>query len=104
MLTILFKEFNCIFQTARCLKYEFDSTYPISLNSIINPYVFRQSSEKIKRSIGSRAPSLFIVVAMITFCIESDIVSFVVGAIIKPNAHNNSSTCFLSMLAEIEKY
>ncbi|CAF1145423.1 unnamed protein product [Adineta steineri] len=63
-----------------CLKAEFDSTYPIHLNGIINENEFQESIHKINHTIASRKVLLIIGVILILTIIIGMIL-FLVGAI-----------------------
>ncbi|CAF0761518.1 unnamed protein product [Adineta steineri] len=63
-----------------CLKAEFDSTYPIHLNGIINENEFQESIHKINRTIASSKILLIVGVILILTMIIGMIL-FVVGAI-----------------------
>ncbi|CAF1373109.1 unnamed protein product [Adineta steineri] len=67
-----------------CLKAEFDSTYPIHLNGIINQNEFQESIHKINRTIASSKILLIVgVVLILTFIIG--IILFIVGGVTAAN-------------------
>ncbi|CAF1352565.1 unnamed protein product [Adineta steineri] len=63
-----------------CLKAEFDSTYPIHLNGIINENEFQESIHKINHTIASRK-ILLIVGIIFILSIITGIILFIVGAV-----------------------
>ncbi|CAF0983455.1 unnamed protein product [Adineta ricciae] len=63
-----------------CLKAEFDSTYPVHLQGIINPEEFQQSIQKINRAISSSA-WMMIVGLLFAGCIIGGMICFIVGGI-----------------------
>ncbi|CAF2871636.1 unnamed protein product [Rotaria sp. Silwood2] len=68
-----------------CFKSEFDSTYPIHLNGIINQQEFRESINKINRRISSNK---ILIIFTIGFCLTIiiGIIFFIVGGITNINS------------------
>ncbi|UJR24610.1 hypothetical protein I4U23_005985 [Adineta vaga] len=63
-----------------CLKVEFDSTYPIHLNGIINQYEYQESIQRINRAISSYRSLLLIGILFLLMMIVG-IILFIAGGV-----------------------
>lgn len=66
---------------AGCCKGEFDSTYPVHLNGIINQYEFQESMKKINLAFSYMKNFLIVAVVLFVFAMVVGTICFVVGGL-----------------------
>lgn len=75
--------------SARCLKTEFDSTYPVHLNGIIAQDEFQQSIANINRAVSSRTSLFSVFGIFIALFLLTGFILFVVGGFDAVNSHRS---------------
>ncbi|CAF1519006.1 unnamed protein product [Adineta ricciae] len=80
-----------------CLKAEFDSTYPVHLNGIINQDEYHQSIQNINRAVSSNKTALIIYSLIFAFGIIGGMICFIIAGVRAINTPHSTFTILISV-------